>query len=83
MEHSIQSLSSVRLFVTHQASLSITNSQSLLILMSIESVMPFNHLIKCHSILPSIRDFSKESVLHIRRPKYCSFSFSVSLSNEY
>ena len=73
----------------HQASLSITNSQSLLKLMSIESVMPSNHLILCHllllppSIFPSIRVFSNESVLHIRRSKYWSFSFSISPSNEY
>ena len=90
----VQSLSHVRLFVTpwtaaHQASLSITNSQSLLKLMSIESVMPFNHLIFCHplllppSIVPSIRVFSNESVLCIRWPKYWSFSFSISPSNEY
>ena len=72
----------------HQASLSITNSQSLLKLMSIESVMSSNHLILCHpllpsSIFPSIRVFSSESVLHIRRPKFWSFSFSISPSNEY
>ena len=72
-----------------QASLSITNSQSLLKLMSIESVMPSNHLILCHpllllhSIFPSIRVFSNESVLPIRWPKYWSFSFSISPSNEY
>ena len=72
-----------------QASLSITNSHSLLKLMSIESVMPSNHLILCHllllppSILPSIRVFSKQSVLPIRWPKYWSFSFSISPSNEY
>ena len=82
-----------RLFVTpwstvHQASLSITNSQSLLKLMSIESVMPSNCLILCHSLLllpsvfPNIRVFSSESVLHIRWPKYWSFSFSISPSNE-
>ena len=71
------------------ASLSITSSQSLLKLMSIELVMPSNHLIFCHpllllpSILPSIRVFSYESALHIRWPKYWSFSFSVSPSNEY
>ena len=70
-------------------SLSITNSQSLLKLMSIESVMPFNHLIFCHpllllpSIFPRIRVFSNESVLCIRWPKYWSFSFSISPSNEY
>ena len=70
-------------------SLSITNSGSLLKLMSIESVMPFNHLILCHprlllpSVFPSIRVFSNESVLHMRWPKYWSFSFSISPSNEY
>ena len=89
---SVQSLSLVRLFVTpwtaaHQASLSITNSQSLLKLMSIESVIPSNHLILCHPLLPSsppsIRVFSNESVLCIRWPKYWSFSFSISPSNEY
>ena len=91
---SVQSLSHVRLFTTpwtaaHQASLSITNSWSLRKLMSIESVMPSNHLILCHpllllpSILPSIRVFSNESVLCIRWPKYWSFSFSISPSNEY
>ena len=74
---------------TRQASLSITNSQSLLKLMSIVSVMPFNHLMLCHpfillpSIFPSIRVFSSESVLHIRWPKYWNFSFSISPSNEY
>ena len=72
-----------------QASQSITNSWSLLKLMSIKSVMPSNHLILCHpllllpSIFPSIRLFSKESVLYNRWPKYWSFSFSISLSNEY
>ena len=91
---SVQSLSRVRLFATpwtaaHQASLSITNSQSLLKLMSIELVMPSNHLMLCPpllllpSIFPSIRVFSNESVLHIRWPKYWSFSFSISPSNEY
>ena len=91
---SIQSLSRVQLFVTpwtvaHQASLSITNSRSLLKLMSIASVMPSNHLILCCSLLllpsmlPSIRVFSKESVICIRWPKYWSFSFSISPSNEY
>ena len=91
---SVQSLSRVQLFATpwtaaHQASLSITNSQSLLKLMSIDSVMPSNHLILCHpllllpSIFPSIRVFSNESVLCIRWPKYWSFSFIISLSNEY
>ena len=73
----------------HQASLSITNSQSLLKLMSIESVMPSNHLILCcprlllPSIFPSIRVFSNESVLCIRWPKYWSFSFNISPSSEY
>ena len=72
-----------------QASLSITNSWSLLKLMSIESGMPSNHLILCHpflllpSIFPSIRVISSDSVLHIRWPKYCIFSFSISPSNEY
>ena len=72
-----------------QASLSITNSQSLLKLMSIESVMPSNCLILCHpllllpSIFPSIRVFSNESVLHIRWPKYWSFSFSTSPSSQH
>ena len=72
-----------------QASLSINNSQSLLKLMSIGSVMPSNHLTLCHhlllppSIFPSIRVFSKESVLYIRWPKYWSFSFSISPSDEY
>ena len=91
---SVQSLSHVQLFATpwtaaHQASLSITNSQSLLKLMSIELVMPSNHLILCHSLLllpsifPSIRVFSNESVLHIRWRKYWSFSFNISPSNEY
>ena len=75
--------------VAHQASQSITNSWNLLKLMSIESVMPSNHLILCRpllpppSIFPSIRVFSNESVLHIRWPKYWSFSFSISPSNEY
>ena len=86
-------LSRVPLFVTPwtavcQASLSITNAWSFLILMSIESVMPSNHLILCCPLLPplifsSIRVFSNESVLHIRQPKYWSFSFSISPSNEY
>ena len=72
-----------------QASLTITNSQSLLKLMSIELAMPSNHLILCHpllflpSIFPNIRVFSNESVLHIRWPKYWSFSFSISPSNAY
>ena len=87
-------LSHVRLFVTPwtaacQASLSISSSKNLLKLMSTESAMSSNHLILCHpllllpSILPSIRVFSKESVLHIRWPKYWSFSFSISPSSEY
>ena len=91
---SVQSLSHVRLFVTrwtaaHQASLSITSSQSLRKLMSIELVMLSNHLILCRpllllpSIFPSIRVFSNESVLHIRRPKYWSFSLNISPSNEH
>ena len=91
---SVQSLSHVWLFVTpwtvaHQAFLSITNSWSLFQLMSTESVMPSNHLILCGplllwpSIFPSIRIFSNESFLHIRWPKYCSFSLSISPSNEY
>ena len=91
---SIQSLSCVWLFVTpgtaaHQASLSMTNSQSLLKFTSIELVMPSNHLILCRpllllpSIFPSIRVFSSESVLHIRWPKNCSYSFSIIPSNEY
>ena len=73
----------------HQASLFITNYQSLLKLMSIKLLMPFNHLIPCHpllflpSIFPNIRVFSNESVLHIRWPRYWSFSFSISSSNEY
>ena len=89
-----QSLSCVWLFATpwttvYQASLSFTISQSLLKLMSIESVMPSNHLILCHpllllpSIFPSIRVFSNELALHIRWPKYWSFSFHISPSNEY
>ena len=91
---SVQSLSHVWHFVTsrttaRQASLSITNSRSPPKSMSIESVMPSNHLILCHplllppSIFPSIRVFSNESVLPIRWPKYWSFSFSISPSNEY
>ena len=90
---SIQSLSRVQLFATpwiaaQQASLSITKSRSLLKLMSIEQVMPSNHLILCHlllppSIFPSIRVFSNESVLRKRWPDYWSFSFSISPSNEY
>ena len=90
----VQSLSCVWLFVTpwtsaRQASLSFTISQSLFKLMSIESVMPSNHLILCHPLLlllstfPSIRVFSNESALRIRWPKYWSFSFSISPSNKY
>ena len=89
---SVQLLSCVRLFATpwtaaHQASLSITNSQNLLKLKSIESVMPSNHLILCRPLLllpsipPSIRVFSNESTLHMRWPKYWSFSFSISPSS--
>ena len=91
---SVQSLSRVQLFASPwtaacQASLSITNSWSLLKFRSVESVTPSNHLILCcpllllTSIFPSIRVLSNESVLHIRWPKYCSFSFSISTSNEY
>ena len=91
---SLVQFSPVRFFVTprtaaHQASLSITNSQGLLKLMSVESVMPSNRLIFCHpiflppSIFPSIRVFSKESILLSRWPKYWCFSFSISPSNEY
>ena len=91
---SVQSLSRVQLFATpwtatYQASLSITNSWSLLKLISIELEMPSNYLILCHplllppSIFPRIRVFSNESVLHIRWPKYWSFSFSINPSNEY
>ena len=90
---SVQSLSHVLLFVTpwtaaHQASLSVTNSWSLPKLMFTELVMPSNHLIFCYplllpSIFPSIRVFSNESGLHIRWPKYWSFSFTISASNEY
>ena len=90
----VQSLSCVQLFetpwtATCQASLSFTISWSLLKLMSIESVMPSNHLILCHpllllpSIFPSTGVFSNESALRIRWPKYWSFSFSISSSNEY
>ena len=90
---SAQSLTRVQLFATpwtatRQASMSFTNSGSLLKLMSIESVMSPNHLILCRplllpSIFPSIKVFSNESALCIRWPKYCSFSFSVSLANKY
>ena len=87
-------ISHIRLFGTpwtaaHQASLSITNSQSLLKLMSTESVIPSNHLILCSpllllpSIFPSIRVFSNKSALHIRWPKYWSFSFNITPSNEH
>ena len=90
---SVHSLSCVRLFATpwttaHQASLSITNSWSLPILMSIELVMPSNHLILCHPLLllppipPSIRVFSNDSMLRMRWPKYWSFSFSIIASKE-
>ena len=91
---SVQWLSRVQLFVTpwttaHQDSLSITNSRSLLTLISIQSVTPSNHLIFCHSLLllpsifPSIRVFSNESALHIRWPKEWSFSFNISPFNEH
>ena len=91
---SVQSLSLVQLFLTpwtsaHQASLSITNSRSSRKLISIELVMPYNLLILCHplllppSIFPSIRVFSNESVLHIKWPKYWSFSFNINPSNEH
>ena len=94
ISQSVQLLSHVRLFATswtaaHQASLSITNSWSLLKLMSIKLVMPSNHFILCHtllllpSIFPRVKVFSNESVLRIRWPKYWSFSFSISSSNEY
>ena len=94
MEHSVQLLSRVLLLATpwiaaRQASLSITNSRSSLRLTSIESVMPSSHLILCHPllllplILPSIRVFSNESTLRMRWPKYWSFSFSISPSNEH
>ena len=94
MFSSVQSLSHVRLFATpwtavHDTSLSITNTWSLLKLMSTESVMPSNHLTLCRplllppSVFPSTRVFSNESVLHIRWQKYWSFSFSISPSNQY
>ena len=93
MDSSVQSVSHARLFATPwtvacQASLSITNSWSSPKLMSLESMMPSNHLILCHplllmpSIFPSIRVFSNESILRIRWPKYWSFSFSISPSNK-
>ena len=92
--HTVQSLSHVRLFATPwitacQASLSITNSRNSLKLMSIESVMPSSHLILCRPLLllppipPSIKVFSNESTLHMRWPKYWSFSFSISPSSEH
>ena len=94
MFSSVRPLSHIRLFAApwttaRQASLSITNCWSPPRLMSIESVMPFNNLILCHPLLllplifPSIRVFSNESALHIRWPKYCSFSFSISPTNEH
>ena len=94
MLSSLQLLNYVQLFATpwtaaHQVSLSITNSQSLLKLMSLESVMPSNHLILCCSLLllpsifPSIRVVSNQSVLHLTWPKYWSFSFNISLPSEY
>ena len=94
IDSSVQSLSHVRIsaipwIAAHQPSLSITNSWSLLKLISIESVMPSNHLILCHlllllpSIFPSIRVFSNELALHIRWPKYWSFSFNISPANEH
>ena len=93
MFNSVQLFSNVQLFATpwtaaHQASLSITNSRSLPKPMSIKSIMPSNHLILCHplflpSIFPSIRVFSNDSALHIRWPKYWSFSFNISPSNEH
>ena len=94
LTYSVQLLSLVLLFVTpwtaaHQASLSITNSQNLLKFMSIESVIPSNHLILCHPLLllptifSSTSDFSNQSALRIRWPNYWSFSFSISPSNEH
>ena len=94
MDQSVQSLSYVRILATswitaRQASLSITNSRSSLKFMSIKSVMPSSHLILCSSLLllpsipPSIRAFSNESTLRMRQPKYWSFSFSISPSNEH
>ena len=93
-DYQLSSVARVWFFATpwtaaRQASLSITSSQSLLKLMSIESVMPSNHVILCHPpfllplVFPSIRVFSSESVLHVRWPKYWSFSFSISPSSEY
>ena len=86
--HSLMSNSVTPCTAACQTSLSITNSQSLLKLMLLESVMPSNHLILCHplllpSIFPSIRVFSNESALHTRWPKYWSFSYSISPSKEY
>ena len=87
--HSVVSDSATPWIAAHQASLSITNSRNLLKLMSIESVMPSSHLILCHSLLllppipPSIRVFSNESTLCMRWPKYWSFSFNISPSNEH
>ena len=87
--HSVVSSSVTPWTAAHQASLSISNPRNSLKLMSIELVMPSNHLILCcpllllPSIFPSIRSFSNESVLHIRWPKYWSFSFNISPSNEY
>ena len=87
--HSVVSNSETPWTAGHQASLSITSSQSLPKLISIKSVMPSNHLILCRplllppSIFPSIRDFSNESILRIRWPKYWNFSFIISPSNEY
>ena len=94
VSHSIQSLNRLQLFATpwiatHPASLSITNPRSLLKLMSIESVIPSSHLILCRPLLllppipPSIRVFSNDKTLHMRWPKYWSFSFSISPSNEH
>ena len=89
LSYSVMSNSVIPWTAAHRASLSITNSLSLLKLMSIESVMPSNHLILCcplllqSSIFPSMRVFSNESALHIRCPKYWSFSFNISPSNEY
>ena len=91
---SVRSLSHIRLFATpwtaaRQVSLSLTNSRNLLRLISIESVMPSNHLVLCHplfvppSIFPSIRVFSNESLLRIRWPKYWSFNLNISPSNEH
>ena len=86
---SVVSVSATTWTATHKASLSISNSLSVLKLMSIKSVIPFNHLILCcpllllPSIFPSIRVFSIESVLHIRWPQYWSFSLSICPSNEY